>query len=147
MKKTWYLEELVEHWTLLPKELEQLTQKNDQNTLGFALLLKFFQLEARFPENSSEIPADVVNYVAKLLNIKREKYHSYNWQGRSIKYHRAQIREFFGFREAQSHDTEELVSWLTEQALIYKLKVRFSDSKHRKKPSLLYKAARGRHFP
>lgn len=53
MKKTWHLEELVEHWTLLPKELEQLTQKNDQNTLGFALLLKFFQLEARFPENAS----------------------------------------------------------------------------------------------
>ena len=25
-------------------------------------------------------------------------------------------------REAQSHDTEELVNWLTEQALIYKLK-------------------------
>lgn len=122
MKKTWRLEELVEHWTLLPKELEQLTQKNDQNILGFALLLKFFQLEARFPENSSEIPADVVNYVAKLLNIKREKYHSYNWQGRSIKYHRAQIREFFGFREAQSHDTEELVKWLTQQALIYELK-------------------------
>ena len=122
MKKSWYLEELVEHWTLLPKELEQLTQKNDQNTLGFALLLKFFQLEARFPENSSEIPADVVNYVAKLLDIKREKYQFYNWQGRSIKYHRAQIREFFGFREAQSHDTEELVNWLTEQALIYELK-------------------------
>lgn len=122
MKKTWSLEELVEHWTLLPKELEQLTQKNDQNILGFALLLKFFQLEARFPENCSEIPADVVNYVAKLLNIKREKYQSYNWQGRSIKYHRAQIREFFGFREAQSHDTEELANWLTEQALIYELK-------------------------
>lgn len=25
-------------------------------------------------------------------------------------------------REAQSHDTEELVNWLTEQALIYELK-------------------------
>jgi len=24
MKKTWHLEELVEHWTLLPKEIEQL---------------------------------------------------------------------------------------------------------------------------
>lgn len=122
MKKTWRLEELVEHWTLLPKELEQLTQKNDQNILGFALLLKFFQLEARFPENSAEIPADVVNYVAKLLDIKSEKYHSYNWQGRSIKYHRAQIREFFVFREAQSHDTEELVKWVIQQALIYELK-------------------------
>lgn len=50
-KKIWRLEELVEHWTLLPNELEKLAQKNDQNTLGFSLLLKFFQIEARFPEN------------------------------------------------------------------------------------------------
>lgn len=40
--KTRYLEELVEHWTLLQNELEKLAQKNDQNTLGFSLLLKFF---------------------------------------------------------------------------------------------------------
>lgn len=122
MKKNWQPEELVEHWTLLPDELGQLTQKNDQNTLGFAILLKFFQLEARFPENSSEIPADVINYVAKLLDIKSEKYRDYDWQGRSIKYHRAQIREFFGFREVQVSDAEELADWLTEQALIYELK-------------------------
>jgi len=122
MKKSWLPEELVEHWTLLPDELERLAQKNDQNTLGFAILLKFFQLEARFPENSSEIPADVVNYVAKLLDIKSEKYQDYDWQGRSIKYHRAQIREFFGFREIQVSDAEELTNWLTEQALIYELK-------------------------
>lgn len=60
--------------------------------------------------------------MAKLLNIKSEKYQGYDWQGRSIKYHRAQIREFFGFREIQVSDAEELANWLTEQALIYELK-------------------------
>jgi DNA-binding cell septation regulator SpoVG len=122
MKKHWLPSELVEHWTLLPNELELLTQKNDQNRLGFALLFKFFVFSARFPEKPPEIPAVVVNYVAKLLDIKPEKYQDYDWQGRSIKYHRAQIREYFGFREAQVSDATELANWLTEQALIYELK-------------------------
>jgi hypothetical protein len=68
MKKNWLPSELVEHWTLLPNELELLTQKNDQNRLGFALLFKFFVFSARFPEKPPEIPAVVVNYVAKLLD-------------------------------------------------------------------------------
>ncbi len=69
MKRNWLPDELVEYWTLLPDELRLLTQKNDSNRLGFALLLKFFQTHARFPYNPSEIPIIVVNYVAKLLDI------------------------------------------------------------------------------
>lgn len=122
MKKTWLPEELVEHWTLLPDEIALLTQKNNENRLGFAILLKFFQFFARFPENQQEISKGVVNYVAKLLDIPPEKYSYYDWQGRSIKYHRAQIREFFGFREANVNDAKELTNWLAEQALIYELK-------------------------
>lgn len=122
MKKNWLPSELVEHWTLLPNELKLLTQKNDQNRLGFALLLKFFLFNARFPEKPQEIPTSVVNYVAKLLDIKPERYQDYDWQGRSIKYHRAQIREYLGFRQFQVSHARELANWLTEQALIYELK-------------------------
>jgi hypothetical protein len=122
MKRIWQPEELVEHWTLLPDELALLTHKNEPNRLGFALLLKFFQLCARFPLSSQEIPAIVVNYVAKVISVPPEKYREYDWQGRSIKYHRAQIRKFFGFREIKVKDAKELTEWLTEQALIYELK-------------------------
>jgi len=122
MKKTWQPEELVEYWTLLPLELALLNQKNDENRLGFAILLKFFEIYARFPENSQEISFIVVDYVAKLLDIPPEKYSYYDWQGRSIKYHRAQIREFFGFQETKVSDAKELTNWLAEQALIYELK-------------------------
>ena len=122
MKKTWLPEELVENWTLLPDELSLLTQKNQENRLGFAILLKFFQIYARFPLNQHEISQDVVDYIAKLLDISPEKYSYYDWQGRSIKYHRAQIREFFGFRKTKVSDAKELNNWLVEQALIYELK-------------------------
>lgn len=122
MKKIWQPEELVEYWTLLPEELALLNQKNDENRLGFAILLKFFEIYARFPENNQEISFIVVDYVAKLLDISPQKYSYYDWQGRSIKYHRAQIREFFGFQETKVSDAKELTNWLAEQALIYELK-------------------------
>lgn len=63
MKRNWQPEELVECWTLLANELELLAHKKPQNRLIFALLLKFFELEARFPESDHEIPAVVVNYI------------------------------------------------------------------------------------
>lgn len=96
--------------------------KNPQNRLVFALLLKFFQMEARFPETEHEIPAVVVNYITQQLGISPSIYQDCNWQRRSIKYYRKKIRELFGFREATINDAQELTNWLTEQALIYELK-------------------------
>ncbi|RAM50065.1 MAG: Tn3 family transposase [Hapalosiphonaceae cyanobacterium JJU2] len=122
MKRNWQPEELVECWTLLPNELELLVHKKPQNRLIFALLLKFFELEARFPESGHEIPAVVVNYVTQQLKISPSIYYECNWQGRSIIYYRKKIREFFGFREASKKDALQLTDWLTEQALIYELK-------------------------
>jgi hypothetical protein len=69
MKRNWQPEELVECWTLLPSELALLAHKNPQNRLIFALLLKFFELEARFPESEHEIPSVVVNGSSVLVML------------------------------------------------------------------------------
>ncbi|HIA52234.1 MAG TPA: DUF4158 domain-containing protein [Candidatus Melainabacteria bacterium] len=45
MKRDWEISELQEYWTLQPLELQLLENRNDENGLGFALLLKFFQIE------------------------------------------------------------------------------------------------------
>jgi len=63
MKRVCETEELVEHWTLMPSELELLGNKTGANRLGFALLLKFFQHEARFPKAPHEVPDPVINYM------------------------------------------------------------------------------------
>ena len=42
MKRNWQPEELIEHWTLLPTELDLLAKKTATNRLGIALLLKYF---------------------------------------------------------------------------------------------------------
>ncbi len=117
MKRVWETEELVEHWTLVPPELELLGNKTGPTRLGFALLLKFFQSEARFPKDAHEIPETVINYVAKQVGASPECYPQYEWHGRTIEYHRARIRKLHGFREATVNDANALTQWLSEQVL------------------------------
>lgn len=123
MKRNWQPEELIEHWTLLPSELALLANKTDHNRLGFALLLKFFQYAARFPNHQQELPSAVIDYVALQVGVSPQLYEHYDWQGRSVKYHRAQIREFFSFREATVADAASLTEWLAAQVLAYDLKI------------------------
>src|SRR6478609_9346008 len=73
MKRTWTPEELVAHWTLLPAELDLLGNKTGPTRLGFALLLKFFHLEARFPESKHELPRVVVAFVAQQVHVAAEE--------------------------------------------------------------------------
>lgn len=97
MKRRWDPYDLVEHWTLSSPELELLGNKSGATRLGFALLLKFFQHEARFPHAKHEIPAAVVVHMATQVDVPPEIYSQYDWSGRAIKYHRAQIRDALGF--------------------------------------------------
>ena len=54
MKRKWTLEELNDFFMLSPKELELIGNKINENKLGFAVLLKFFGYEARFPESKKK---------------------------------------------------------------------------------------------
>ena len=51
MKRQWLEAELAEQFTLTPDEHALIAGKdrNEENRLGFAVLLKFFQAEGRFP--------------------------------------------------------------------------------------------------
>ena len=93
MKRLWERDELVEHWSLTEEELA-LAQKFKTNTgpLGFALLLKWFQYEGRFPQHRIEVPTVVLAYLARQLGVLPEQFAFYDWHGRTIERHRAQIR-------------------------------------------------------
>lgn len=117
MKRSWTEEELIERWMLTPDELPLLANKSGATRLGFAILLRFFAGEGRFPGSKSEVPGQVVAYIGNQVGVPAEEYLQYDWQGRTIKYHRAQIREFFGFREITEQDGERIASWLFEELL------------------------------
>ncbi len=116
-KAHWDTEELIENWTLLPQELELVSNKVGANQIGFAVLLKYFQLMARFPDSPKEIPDIIISYIAQQLKIPETVYSEYNWQGRSISNHRASIRKLFEFRTATIADGEEMVNWLKAEII------------------------------
>ena len=117
MKRHWETEELVEHWTLMPPEIELSANKTDATRLGFAVLLKFFQREMRFPQSAAEIPPVVVDYLAKQVKVRPDQFQTYEWRGRTIEYHRAQIRALHGIRSTSVEDANALSQWLQEHAL------------------------------
>ena len=112
MRQEWEPEDLVGAWTLLEGDWRQIANKSGVTRLGFALLLKFFESEARFPEDPNEFPAAVVAYVAEQVGVAPAVFAGYDWGSRAIKYHRAQIRKTFGFREASRDDEAKLTAWL-----------------------------------
>jgi hypothetical protein len=116
-KVHWDNEELIENWTLLPTELELVSNKVGANRIGFAVLLKYFQAFARFPNSPAEISEDIVSYIAQQLQISSNIYSEYNWQGRSISSQRASIRKLFEFRTATIIDGEEMVDWLKAEII------------------------------
>lgn len=84
MKRQWENEELFEHWMLSTWDLADLGNKTGATRLGFAVLLKFFQREGRFPAFKNEVPGMVLTFVATQVGVPPEAYLQYDWQGRSI---------------------------------------------------------------
>ena len=118
MKRHWTNEELAEHWILSSKELDLIgDSKTDHNLLGAACLLKYFQQEGRFPAQKQDIPPIVIVHLAKPLGVIPEKIIPYDWEGRTIKAHRAAIRTFLGGNFATLADEEALVEWLCQEVV------------------------------
>jgi TnpA family transposase len=117
MKRELSQEELVEGWTLAPNELLLLMNKSGPGRLGFAALLKFFQAKGRFPVHRGEIPGEAIDYLVQQTKTVPSMWADYDWRGRTIKYHRAEIRSLFDFREATAEDSESVMTWLRDHIL------------------------------
>ena len=86
MKRQWENEELVEHWTLDVEDRALLDNKTGATRLGFAVLLKFFRREGRFPQHKNEVPGIVITFLATQVGVDASAYMQYAWQGRTIEY-------------------------------------------------------------
>lgn len=105
-------EELIASWTLLEVDRDLVANKTGATRLGFAVLLKFFELEARFPSGPSEVAPEAVAFVAEQVGVDAAQLAGYDWGGRTIKRHRVQIRGVFGFRESSEADEVRWAGWL-----------------------------------
>ncbi|MFE2738853.1 DUF4158 domain-containing protein [Streptomyces sp. NPDC059349] len=76
-----------------------------------------FELEeavaAAFRPGGLERPAEdtagrALEFVARQVQVPAAELDAYEWSGRTVEYHRAQIREHLGFRECSVADADKL---------------------------------------
>lgn len=103
-----------ERSTLTPPDLALVMAKHRDNRLGFAVLLAFFRNRGRFPRAAGEIDLAFVEEVAQQLAIVVPPGFVPSLMGRTAERHRAEIRAFFGFREATVADGERFEAWLRD---------------------------------
>jgi TnpA family transposase len=117
MKQNWTATELKELWTLSDQEKKLTLLKSRQSRLGFALLLKYFQINARFPRKEEVISLSVINFLAKQLELDSLSFHYYDFADQSAKLHCKQISKYFGFQPATKKDAKALMHWLVSNVL------------------------------
>ena len=66
-------EELIDCWTSsTTTDWALVANKSGPTRLGFAVLLKFFALEGRFPRHAGEVPKPALDYLAGQLRVPSE---------------------------------------------------------------------------
>jgi len=79
MKRAWHPDELAQCWTLNPDELELLGDKTGVTRLRFAVLLKAFQFDGRFPDRRPDVAGSVVAHLASQIGVPAEAYFDGEW--------------------------------------------------------------------
>ena len=91
MQAEWEPDELIDAWTLTGGGWDLIANKAGVTRLGFAVMLKFYEIEGRFPAYPEGVPPAAVRYLGSLVKVDPALFAKYSWAGRSIKYHRSQI--------------------------------------------------------
>ena len=115
VRQEWSPEDVVACWTPVDGDWDLVANKSGATRLGFALMLKLFELEGRFPEFVAEVPQVAVAYVAGIVKVPVVEFEQYAFTGRTAEYHRKQIREVMGFRRSTRADEERLTAWLAAE--------------------------------
>ena len=88
-----------------------------ENHLAFAVMLKFFQLEGRYPTQADTISPAMISSLAAQLDGNSINFDHYNWKSRTAKRFRQEIRTLFDYKEASATDSEQFIQWMIEKIL------------------------------
>jgi hypothetical protein len=100
-------------FNLEDEELTLVKEKNtDKNKLGFAVLLKHFQLEGRYPKGIQVVEPLLIKNLANQLGISELSIKDFDWEGRSLDRFKSEIRTLTGFKQATIQDSKNLIAWL-----------------------------------
>lgn len=106
-----------DEWRLLADELSLLPGMTDTGRLGFALQLKFRQVQGYYPDSVHDFPSGIVHTIAEQIGCASVSPENYPFQGRQAQRHRQNIRRYLGVRLPGKADIARLSAWLTELVL------------------------------
>ncbi len=69
MQTEWDPDELIDTWTLTGTDWDLIANKAGATQLGFAVMLKFYEIEGRFPAYREEVPPAAVRYLGSLVKV------------------------------------------------------------------------------
>jgi Domain of unknown function (DUF4158) len=113
MKQAWHPDELTQYWTLSDDECRLLGEKTGATRLAFAVLLKAFQYEGRFPLRRDTVPMPVIGHLAAQVAVPLAAYATADWDGRSARRHRADIRAYCGYDVFTIAHEADFIAWLS----------------------------------
>ena len=105
-----------ELWTLTPEDHALAMSKHRRTRLGFAVLLAFFRSRGRFPRFESAVEQRVIDALGEQLDAPAPAGDGELLTARTAERFRAEIRAYFGFREATVADADALIVWLRDHA-------------------------------
>ncbi len=90
------------------------SKKSTKNQLCFAIMLKHFQLEGQHPRATKYIDPTLVSCIAKQLKVKNYNLAYFEWEGRSTRRYRYEIRHLYGYKLPSQSDITTMQKWLEE---------------------------------
>ena len=76
------------------EELVLVLKKKSRTRLAFALMLKFFQFENKYPGNDRSIPIELIETLSSQLEVPKQSINTFDWTGRTTERFRQEIRHF-----------------------------------------------------
>lgn len=92
------------------------TNNTVKNQLLFAIMLKFFQINLRYPSSKEIIEPTLIYSLAAQLNITHVLFEPRYLETRTAARFREKIRNYLGYKIASLSDAETLIIWLIGQA-------------------------------
>jgi hypothetical protein len=80
-------------------------------------MLKFFQIEGRYPSYKNSIPDRLISCLATQLNDRQQSIDNFNLGSITAKRFRQAIRELLGYKKATLADGERLIKWLMDKII------------------------------
>jgi len=113
----------IRHWVLTDEEIAFIHAKfadnrYAKNKLAFAIMLKYFLENYRYPNNDNGVSSKNIKFIAEQLESSTfNNLHDFNWSSRTVSRYKQAIRDYLGYREPSEQDKGRLLRHLLSDVI------------------------------